>query len=726
MSEYEDIEEIYEYDYEMKKTSVRYFPDRSIATVTTTGGDLGDLETEVLWEGMSQDEVIEHFPPTANAKKLGAIVNLAKLVRSIMYEASEKEGVGLEPGNVRNFWYTHLKHIITKTMGLAVTDSVNQTINQAWGEMINSGMVTYEGMNILGGKESSRHSIVKDSPFSNLIIAVEKVDFFDMFKWLPELFNCTLITAGGQPSRAVARTFIRQLGELHVDLNQDFFMCVASDLDPAGYYIQEAFRKQFESAIQFYGGDGRVVIKRLFVRKYQVSPQLLEAEAVPCTDKANTEKAMKAENTKWEFFCGETDGGIYIPAPPGWKARTAYIDGKGVKRVQGKGEVYDIGGVPHVRALLEMNAFGKSIIEKAIIQELLSIILETSDETKIMIPEIMRIFELMRQETSEEIYLEWHEKIIKPLIDLFLSDTNRWDNEINRKYYDERQEAKDQRDEQLQPIEEKYDDLQGEKDQEMRDRVPELYEEKDSLEDQIEKLQAKLEAVDEDIEDKCSDIIEEKDRLDEEREEEEEPIHKEYNEEVEDINLRKTYRQDKLKTFRDEHATVFNPIEMALKHDIEDALGVDEDRRPPELQYFFTDLEEKEEFQPHIGRLLTDPDQLIEGEVSCFDQSAPTFTEEDLLKKASQRKDNNVESVRNAFAPAFTDEMKTLIRTHVDGVEFEARGVVEDVDLKGEVQKAIDETEDEIDRELWKEDEDQDEEDYEDEDEDDYEEEEEE
>lgn len=35
--------------------------------------------------------------------------NLALIIRSMIYEAFIKEGTNLELGNVRTFWYTHIK-----------------------------------------------------------------------------------------------------------------------------------------------------------------------------------------------------------------------------------------------------------------------------------------------------------------------------------------------------------------------------------------------------------------------------------------------------------------------------------------------------------------------------------------------------------------------------------------------------------------------------------------
>ena len=293
-----------------KKVKILYFPNRQIATICDTfeNPETHTIETSIIKPGMTTEEILQFF------SKNDGTCNIEMLIRSIIYEAYQKEGLttGMEEGNVRHFWYTHLKAILVpmlKMMGKKdVDDSIGSSINRAWGHLIDSGAVTYEEMNIYSGKESGRLSIIKDSPFNNIIIAVEKQSFFKSFSWLPKLFNCTLITAGGQPSRAVARRFILELQNLDVDLDQDFHMCVASDLDPSGYYIEEAFKDQFDKAIEYYGGSGKVEIHRLFVRKDQVTPELLKSQAIPW----QPDNDEKTKETIWRHFCEKTDGGLYI------------------------------------------------------------------------------------------------------------------------------------------------------------------------------------------------------------------------------------------------------------------------------------------------------------------------------------------------------------------------------------------------------------------------------
>lgn len=387
---------------------------------------------------------------------------------------------------------------------------------------------------------------------------------------------------------------------------------------------------------------------------------------MPCQDKAKTEKARKAEDTKWEYFCSMTNGGVYMPEPPGWT-----------------GPVYEKDGQRVVRALLEMTAFSKEVIERSIIKELLKIIKETNDESKIMIPEIMRIFEEQKDEVSDKQFEKWRERLIQPLINQFLSDTNRWQNDINTIYSTRYIE-----------IDDDYQEKIDEQLQESREREPELYEKKDSLEAKIKALQEELGTVDGEIEERCADIFEVIEDLESERDGE-----------FDEIREQRDYRLRKLEEFKDEKSTVFNPLERGLKADIEEFI-----RDNPELQLYFIDIEQMNRFKPHIGRLLTQPELLLKEGVSCFDQPISTFKEKDLLQKASSVKDENVGNVRNAFPKVFTDEMRLLINERIADQEFSIdKEQVEFVDLSEEVQKAMEETEKEISDGTWKEPEDEEE-----------------
>lgn len=607
--EYEEIvceyTEIQKGETVPKTQILKYFPNRQIATIcdTVENPETHKIDTTISKPGMTKEEIMHHFPPYRG--RCRGLCNAERLIGSIIYEAYRKEALlgKLEPGNVRSFWYTHLKAILVGMFQKEDNQNLDCIINKAWGCVIDSGVVTYEEMNITSEKESGRLSVVKDSPFNNIIIAVEKLSFFNSFSWLPKLFNCTLITAGGQPSRAVTRRFIFELKELGVDLGQDFYMCTASDLDPSGYHIQEAFKKQLEKAIEFYGGTGKIEISRLFIRKDQVTPELLIAQGIPWgyKNKEDEKKELvdKMQDTIWERFCEKTDGGLYIPKPGGWTGKVIVKDGKEM-----------------VRALLEMNVFPLSIIEHALIKELLKIIRETNDETKIMIPEIMRVFNELKSEVEE-------------------------------------------------------------KEDEKQERLPELFEKKEKLEEQIEKLENKLSEVKQQIDEDCKDIDGEISELEDERQEELQPVSKAYN-----------FRMNRYRQFKEEHVVVFNPIEQSLKSNIEEKLT--------EIDHRFQDLEKRDSIKKEISSLCIDYTLLIDENISCFEQPAPTFKAGGLLEKAAINRDLNIEKVRDSFTSTFIDAMRQIWHEDTRNMTFELGEIAELKDISQEVKEAIDETEKEL------------------------------
>lgn len=583
----------------------------------------GTFDIEVISEGMSYDDIVENFPASAAQQRKGRDYCFIDLVRSIIFEEFLNTGRGREIGNVRNFWYTHLKFIVEDVLKLGETDSVKTTINNAWGDLVNAGTVTYEGMNIFSAKENVRHSVIRDSPFANMIVAAEKEDLFEWFRWIPQLFNCTLITAGGQPSRAVARAFIRELKNNKVDLDQDFFMCTISDLDPAGYYIQESFKAQFEKAIEFYGGHGTIAIRRLFVRKDQVTPTLLQHQAMKCEDiSARSPKAKKAENTKWAYFCEQTAGGLY-------------------KEEGGR----------RYRAKLELNAFGKDTIERKIIIELLKIIEDTNDESLIMIPEVMRIFDLQRLEAIADILKKHKDGWLKPQVEEFLSQSKDLQRKLWSHTLSERAVASNKFKDVTDPIRKIYNERREKLDANISERTAVEEEEIDAYEvDQgfdvtrktIERMRTILKdlenAIDDDVREACEENYDQIDKLEDisskahdhldEREGKDLKPHEDAYEKVkEDIKAKDKFRKEKIQEYRRWKETLFNPVEKELERRIK--RGMD----PAELNVWYRDLEEDKRTRPHVALLMTEPDELIESGVSAWDQELPVFREGDLLAK---------------------------------------------------------------------------------------------
>lgn len=689
------VKKIY-YNYKGKRKRFRLIEtDEQIATVCQAEELENVIDIEVVSPGMGYEEICENFP----AKRGKKDYCMVDLFTAVIWEEYQRvmNGKVREPGNVRNFWYTHIKYLVEDVLGLSESDSVKTTLNDSWARLIDSGMITYEEMNIYSDKETSRKSFVSDSPFSNLIVAAEKEDLYSEYEWIPELFNCTLVTAGGQPSRAVSRRFVKELRDNGVNLDQDMYMCTISDLDPAGYYIQENFKDQLEKAIEYYGGSADIEIKRLFVRKDQVTDKLLEYQAMPCIDKgAKTKRAKKSEDTKWEHFCKLTDGGLY-------KDRNG----------------------SEVRAKLELNAFTKEVIEDSIIEEVLKIIHKTNDESKIMIPEIMRVFEELKDDVRNRVFENHKDDWLQPIIDEHLEKADNLKSDLSYQSHRERKEEENRFEEEKQPIEDEYQELIDEEreeveevEEEEREEIDEYREEQGynerlyEIEEEIRTLREEREEIKTDvketreenfnrIDEAWEEFEEERDELVEDMEEEIEPLEEEHEEKLEEIQAKKDYRLEKVEEFKRWKETEFNPIKMSLKEHITDAMydldGLDKKYR---------DIEKDDRTQTHIAKLMTSPKQLLDEDVSAWEQkNYPVFEEEDLLRKASKEKDRTVEPHRRGLSEDFVGGMKSIIWDEIEEMDFTYPEIPELKDIEEEIEELRREIKEEIKEGEYREDE---------------------
>jgi len=543
---------------------VLYFPNKSIATIKETveleDGTVGQKQIP----GMSKEELLTYFDSTYTKNE----VDKEFLIRSLIYEEYIKNGKNREDGNVRHLWYTNLKGVLVDKLGLSESnDNLGGRIDAGWRAVIHAGVVTYEGMNIKGDKESGRLSLNRNSPFYNIIIAVEKMDKFESFQWLAKIFHTTLVTGGGHPSRAVTFNFVRELKEMGYDLDVDFYLCTISDLDPAGYYIQDAFRNQLQLAIESYGGTGTVRIERIFTRKEQITDDILKNEAIPWV----YNKSKKETDTIWKYFCEQTKtdedpaGGIYLN------------DGR--------------------RALVEMDVFSTRIMEKEIANHLLQLIERIGDPSKAIIPDLMETYQELMQKASEEEYHKWYDRLIKPLKNTYIEDTEVWESEIRDDFWKESKKIKSD-------YAEKIDELKQEK----RDRVPELYDEfddkstelstlRDDEQKEIDKIKEKYRELKDPLKESISDL---EDNIAEKYKDLDEQIDVENdnkNDELDEVFKKKEFRIDRLEEFREEKMLIFNPIEEQVKQDVSEQV-----KQYADVSFF--ELEKEQDIRNELCSLL--------------------------------------------------------------------------------------------------------------------------
>lgn len=282
-------------------------PPKPIAWVCEVFEDAnGKTQPLVKRQGMTRDEIIEYFPPANN----GTDYNRAALVRAIIYEAYREveKGATRERTNIRGFWYERFMYVLRTVMGdTASQNSIDVTINNAWGQLIEAGLLTYDDLSLYSEKDDAYHiAVAPDSPYPNVVVLVEKASLFDALKDLADVYEISLTAAGGQASRAAAMTYCRRLRKLGADLDRPFRVFSMADFDPEGWDIPEQFIKHLHTG----GITGDIELIRLGVKRSDLGDNIAQLVDVYPIDSVRNKKARQAKRTKWDNWAAKT-GGIY-------------------------------------------------------------------------------------------------------------------------------------------------------------------------------------------------------------------------------------------------------------------------------------------------------------------------------------------------------------------------------------------------------------------------------
>lgn len=667
----------------IKKPSVCRFPEEQMASITEPYlNDEGKYSTRLISKGMLRERFEKEFPPTklsiAKAKKRNEPIptfNMLKMCRSLLVEEYEKIGKSRERGNVRHFFYTNVIHTLTRIMGVTNIDSLNSTLNTAWKQLIKSGMITYEGMNVTSGKSDWLRTFAHHSTNYNLIICVEKQSLLDSLSWTAELFRASIITAAGQPSRAAVREWIRNLFIWGADLRKPFKLLVITDLDPAGDYIESSFFNQIESALQYYNDkedieEDKVWVEkpvRLFLKLNQLTDGFVQDYAVPAKDKkAKTPQAKKASRTKIKRFKERLE-------LQGDDWRRLEIDGKMMK--------------------IELDAIKDWQMDQTIVKELLQAI---DDHSLILIPEIMDETEKQREEVIKDFLEIYIEEIVEPVILEFLKPIKEAlkeiENEINAENYKARDEyrtvEREVRNTQLLILSE-YRQLQDviidkynkKADKLVKDElqeIEEIEEEIEELKEQIAELEEKKDKKEEEIEEEIGFFREEiseikanleqtNTKLYDKRKLFLDPAEKIKSQIIEILDAQWELYQEEMKAFESQQRGKFGSYIRSLEKQMQDSLNSER------VPIYFPDVESDPNVSKQLAYLLTHPKLLLEEGKSCLTHPKPVFQEANLLINAvdsdnfeDTKRNPDISKFRNAFSDPLIESLKDLMKKKLE------------------------------------------------------------
>ena len=268
---------------------------------------LPDLEEVLEAEGIERFEEDIRLMGKARLKELfGAKttgrINLSLLIKNMVWQVLEKLRAGLQQpfeGNVRSFWYSHVKPTLSRAGGLrADSDPYGVMIDVFVRLVLELDLMRYREFGFFDEREEDR---LIGGANGHIIVAAEKRGHFPFLKRLHEDFDVTVISLGGQPSLLSTEYFAGEMEAAGFELGSRFPLLCIVDFDPSGWLIVDSFLTQLEDL-----GFGEAEVEFL------VLPEFMGKEQIQLNKyRLSRKKSEKTKNEKWVARSGGVNGTLY-------------------------------------------------------------------------------------------------------------------------------------------------------------------------------------------------------------------------------------------------------------------------------------------------------------------------------------------------------------------------------------------------------------------------------
>lgn len=245
----------------------------------------------------SADWLIENFKDQYT--KEGQSITAALLMRNIIWQQRSLHVQGKVPpirGNIRTFWYSHIKPVLGRTGVLSDTD---------YKDMIKAFTYLVKDLDLMrykdfGFTDDNQH-LRKIGKNHHIILFAEKSGAFGFLEDMQKKYSITVVALGGQPSVMSAEYFVDELKAEGIDIRQKFHLFTMVDYDTSGFIIRDAFLDD----IQFYG-LGRLEVQDLILPSL-LDQQTRALQKFPLPDS----QTMQEKNRKWLAQTNGIDGELY-------------------------------------------------------------------------------------------------------------------------------------------------------------------------------------------------------------------------------------------------------------------------------------------------------------------------------------------------------------------------------------------------------------------------------
>ncbi|MBL7073299.1 MAG: hypothetical protein ISS33_05945 [Candidatus Omnitrophica bacterium] len=255
----------------------------------------GSLKARLRKAGIRNYDVLIHDQPkewlTKNFKQGATVypVNVAGLIRNIVWQAKERIAVGEKPPLkelLRTFWYMYIKPTLSRAGALSRgTDQYAQMIATIVQMVKDIQVMRYEDIGFRD--EGKAHRRVGAN--ANIILFSEKLGHQDFLSEIADKYNISIVALGGQPSVLTSEYFVDAVRDRGVNLQRSFYLFSIVDYDPSGWIIRNAFINN----LKFYGIAHTRVIDL-------IHPDMLKPEEVKLARCFIREpEGMRVKNKDW-------------------------------------------------------------------------------------------------------------------------------------------------------------------------------------------------------------------------------------------------------------------------------------------------------------------------------------------------------------------------------------------------------------------------------------------
>lgn len=172
---------------------------------------------------------------------------LSRLIKSIIWQAYQKIKVGEEPeivGNIRTFWYSHVKIVISKLpqSHLGKTDPYDLMTRLFTEMVLDLGLFRYADFSFTDENWENRR-IGTTQPAT--LLFSEKRGWVRYLRRKHEQYGVSILALGGFPS-ALTSEYTALAIQKVLEPGQKVRLVGIVDYDPSGYQIAASFRDQLE------------------------------------------------------------------------------------------------------------------------------------------------------------------------------------------------------------------------------------------------------------------------------------------------------------------------------------------------------------------------------------------------------------------------------------------------------------------------------------------------